>query len=348
MVSIMGARKHTRTLTWKKQELEQIKELAKKYKVVGIADIRGFQSPSFQELRKKLGGKAVIRVTRSRVAKRGLAAADMPEQFVNYCNGSIALIFTNENPFELFKLIKESATKIPARQGMVAPDDIVVKAGNTGLPPGPDLADLKAAGINAQMKGASIVIPEDVVLVKKGERISLNAAKALAKLGIKPIESRLNVLAMTEQGKVFDAELLDIDYDAFRGQLIEAHTRATNVALGLCMPTRFTVEALLIHAHRRAFLLGVECSLVNEATLPAIVSKAVAYANALKGLVKDAASKPQAKAEQSQEQAARQTSEQATPQEQKEQGSEVQDEVSEQHNEPGKDASEEQVKKEEK
>ena len=53
--------------------------------------------------------------------------------------GQSALIFTDMNPFKLFKILEDSKTPAPAKPGAIAPADIVVPRGDTGSAPGPIL-----------------------------------------------------------------------------------------------------------------------------------------------------------------------------------------------------------------
>jgi len=98
--------------------------------------------------------------------------------------------------------IKKNKGSSSAKAGMLAQDDIVIPAGDTGLPPGPALSDLKQAGLKTKIQGPTISIAEDKLVAKKGEAISAGVANALGKLNIKPIKIGLNLVACYEHGEM--------------------------------------------------------------------------------------------------------------------------------------------------
>lgn len=56
-------------LKWKQAHLSELKKLLPEYSVIGIATLEGFPAALFQTLRKKLQGKAVIKVSKTRDRK---------------------------------------------------------------------------------------------------------------------------------------------------------------------------------------------------------------------------------------------------------------------------------------
>ncbi len=280
------------TLKWKQKEAMELAELAKKHKVIAVARIERFPAALFQKIRKSLSGKAIIRVSKTRVFARALKEAGInAEKLQPFLEGSIAIIFTDMDPFELYLTIKKNKGKTAAKAGMIAEKDIVVPKGDTGLPPGPDLADLKAGGLNPQMKGSSIIIPKDVTVTKAGETVTEGVAKALAKLDIKPIEVGLNVSCALMNGELFEASVLDIDLDKTFNTLMDAHRKAFNLSVEIAFIMPENAEVLLQKAFRESKALSIEAGIINSATAPEILAKAQAQAQALKALVKPAPSK---------------------------------------------------------
>ena len=54
-----------------------------------------------------------------------------------------ALILTNENPFRIFKIIKENRAPAAAKVGQVATKDITIQKGPTPIAPGPAISTLQ-------------------------------------------------------------------------------------------------------------------------------------------------------------------------------------------------------------
>src|SRR3989344_1526594 len=132
---------HTRK--WKEAQFAELKDLVSKYTIIAVADIRMFPAALFQQIRKKLHGKAVVKVSKTKVIKKALAESGNSSLLKDYAQANCAIIFTNMNPFELFGFLKKNKGKVLAKVGAIAEEDISIPAGDTGLPPGPALSDLK-------------------------------------------------------------------------------------------------------------------------------------------------------------------------------------------------------------
>ncbi|MBI4052822.1 MAG: 50S ribosomal protein L10 [Candidatus Diapherotrites archaeon] len=275
--------------SWKKKEVEEIRKLAGQYPVIAIADLANFPASLFQILRKKLHGKAVVKVSKTKVIRRALSESKIGSKLDAHTNNSVAVIFTQMNPFELFAFVKKNKGRIGAKPGLLAPEDIVIPAGDTGLPPGPALSDLKAAGLNPRPQGATIFLPEDKVVTRKGEPVSKAVSSVLAKLDIKPIRVGLNIAAVLENGEVFTAKVLDIDTEKVFANFVDAHRKAFNLAVNAAYPTKATTELLVQKAFNDSKAVSLEANIMNSATVDLLLAKADRQAKALAALVPEEA-----------------------------------------------------------
>ncbi|MCX8195271.1 MAG: 50S ribosomal protein L10 [Candidatus Micrarchaeota archaeon] len=155
----------------KKKKVDELSQLALKYPIVSLVNLRNLPDRLLQSSRKKLRGKAEFVVAKNSVISRALEKSGKGELSA-YLDFPAAIVFTTMSPYSLFKFFKENKTKIAAKPGQIAPFDIVVPEGETDLPPGPALSELKSAGINAQIKAGKIVVAKDSVVAKKGAKIS--------------------------------------------------------------------------------------------------------------------------------------------------------------------------------
>ena len=268
---------------WKEKQLLQLQELIRQSPVIAVVDLASFPASLFAKLRKKLSGKAAFKVSKTKIIQMAFENSGEKAKLKEFVGKSCGLVFTSMNPFELFVFLKKNKGRVGAKAGKIADNDIVIPAGDTGLPPGPALSDLKAAGLEVRVQGATIAIVKDKVVTKKGEVISKPVAGTLSKLDIKPVKIGLRLVAAFEKGEIFEANVLDIDSEKTFEDLVNAHTWAFNLAFNAEYFTSETTELLLAKAFNEAKAVALEFNVYSGESMPQILAKAALEAKALKG-----------------------------------------------------------------
>ncbi len=271
---------------WKRDEVEQIKRWAKGYAVISLVDVHGIPAAQLQGIRRDLHGKAVLRMTRNTLIEHAFAElggdyADLEE----FIAGQSALIFTNENPFSLYRTLERTKTKMAAKPGEVAPQDIVVPKGPTNFKPGPVVGELQQAGIPAVIESGKVRIRDTKVVVKKGDVISKKVADVLSKLDIKPMDVGLRLQAAFYERTIFRPEMLAIDEEAYRRDITLAARQAFSLSVNAAYPTKVTAAAILGKAFSEAKALAVEAGVYEKEAMDAIIARASREAETLKGIV---------------------------------------------------------------
>ncbi len=272
---------------WKEKEVQEITELLKKYEVFAIGNLNQFPNNLLQIVRKKLHGKAVLKVSKKKIIELAIknSGRNFPE-INEYLKGSPLLIFTNENPFELYSVIKKSKGKLFANEGSVSLKDIVIPEGDTGLAPGPVLTDLKNAGLNVRPQGATIHVVKETIVAKAGEAIKAAVANVLKKLNIKALELSLPLKIAYDNKIKYTSEIMDIDTNAIAEKFSLAHSKAMNLALNSYYPTKHTTPLMIQKLARDSFAVALESNYLNKKTAPIILGKAQKIAEHLKDLLK--------------------------------------------------------------
>ncbi|MCD6523168.1 MAG: 50S ribosomal protein L10 [Candidatus Diapherotrites archaeon] len=274
---------------WKKKAVKELEELIQKYPVIAISSIKGLPASQFQEIRAKLREKAVIKVVKLNLLRIAMENSGKEEvkQLEKYLDGPIAVIFTEMDAFRLFKTLKKNRSKAAAKAGQIAPFDIIVPAGDTGLPPGPALGDLKAAGINARIDGGSIKVMKDSVVAKEGDIITPEVANALNKLGVKPFEIGLDVNAVLDAGVIFTPQVLDISEEETIQNIQNAYMNALNLSVNCAYPTHTSIPHLIAKAFKDALNLGINAVILDKRVIEELLTKAQAQASVLASHIKE-------------------------------------------------------------
>ena len=271
---------------WKFKEVEELKNIISSYPSIAIVGIENIPAPQMQKLREKIREIGVLRVSKNRLIKRALEeVGGKIKDLANSISGQTAILATKENPFKLYKFIKESRTKAPAKGGEIAQHDIEIKAGETPFKPGPIVGELQKVGIPAAIEGGKVVIKKDKVLVRAGEEISKEIAQALTRLEIYPIEIGLDLKAVYENGVIFTPGVLEIDEEKFRSELITAIRNAFLLAIDRKWATPETINYLISKAYQDALALSMSISFPTKNNIEMLLAKAHAQASSLKSIL---------------------------------------------------------------
>ncbi|PSP75086.1 50S ribosomal protein L10 [Halobacteriales archaeon QS_1_68_20] len=291
----MSAEHKTETIPqWKREEVDELVDVVERYESVGIVDVAGIPSRQLQQMRADLHGTAELRMSRNTLVRRALEEVDDGlEQLVDFVEGQVGIIGTNDNPFGLYKELEASKTPAPINAGEVAPNDIVIPEGDTGIDPGPFVGDLQGVGANARIQDASIQVLEDSTVLEQGGVVSQDLENVLNELGIEPKEVGLDLQAVYAHGVLFEPEELAIDVDAYRGDVQAAAARARNLAINSEFPTASTVPALLAKASGEVKALAVHASIEDPDVIPDLVAKADAQLKSLAAAIDDEEALPE-------------------------------------------------------
>jgi len=264
-------------VTQKAAEVEGIKKLLNEHKALGVASLQKVRAAQLQEMKKKLKDTANVHVIKNTLMRRAVAECkDKPglEKLEPQLNGPNIFLFTNLNPFKLSLLLEKGRVKTTAKAGDVAAMDVIVPAGNTGLPPGPIISQLGSVGLPTRIESGSLWVNRDTLVAKKGDAIDARLASVLSKLGIKPVEVGLILKAVYEEGLLFTDEQLHLDLEGFRKSLFEAQSNALSLTLNAGYPTADNISLLLQTARRKAFNLALNAGIPTKETIADLIGKA--------------------------------------------------------------------------
>jgi large subunit ribosomal protein L10 len=267
----------------KVESLNYVEGLAEKYDTIIVSKLFKVRAGQLMQLRKNFRKELVMVVAKNKIALIALKKAKIPnyEQFAEKLDGQNALIFTSMNPFKLYLSLEKSKVNLPARAGDVATDDIVVPAGNTGIPPGPVLSEFKEANVNTRIESGSIYVSRDSVVARPGDVISPKLAGLLSRLNLKPIKAGLSIFMATSGGLLLLQKDITIDLDQYRADLSSAVREAISLSVEAAYPTVETLPLIISKALRNATELSRESGYVTADNAESVIGFAEAQAKSL-------------------------------------------------------------------
>ncbi|KAK0583985.1 hypothetical protein LWI29_006018 [Acer saccharum] len=219
-------------------------------------------SNQLQNIRKGLRGDSVVLMGKNTLMKRSVnlhSKATGNTVFGNLLpllQGNVGLIFTKGDLKEVSEEVAKYKVGAPARVGLVAPIDVVVPPGNTGLDPS-QTSFFQVLNIPTKINKGTVEIITPVELIKKGDKVGSSEAALLAKLGIRPFSYGLVVQSVYDNGSVFSPEVLDLTEDDLLEKFANGVSMVTSLSLSISYPTLAAAPHMFINAYKNVLAVAV-------------------------------------------------------------------------------------------
>ena len=248
---------HKKISSEKKKIVGELKKLIEESNTILVASIKNLPGSQFQEIKKKLRGKAIVKVPKKNITLIAIDSLKNKEigNLKEQIKESTALLFSNLDCFELASELESIKSPSKAKAGQIAPEDIEIPEGPTDLVPGPAISELGALGIKIQIDKGKILIKEPKIIAKKGTKISQGACDIMNKLGIKPFTiGFVSIAAFDAKDKKIYLDI-KIDREGTITQIKENYRKALSFAVTIAYSSKETIGFLLAKANSHAKVL---------------------------------------------------------------------------------------------
>ncbi|OYT35041.1 50S ribosomal protein L10 [Archaeoglobales archaeon ex4484_92] len=260
---------------WKIEAVEELKTMLTSNPVVALVCFRGVPANQMQKIRREFRHFAKIKVVKNSLLERALdKAGGNYTKLKNYIEDQMAIIVCNENPFRLYRRIEGTKVPSPLKPNQISPVEVTIEEGPTPIPPGPAMGELQLAGIPVAIERGKVVVKAKTTIIKPGEVVKPEVARALNKLGIKPIKIGLDVKAIYDSGVILTPEVLSIDSEKVSREIQEAHSMALNLALNASYVTKETLPILIQKAYFDARNLAINAGIFAPEIMGDLLRKA--------------------------------------------------------------------------
>ncbi|MDD4352989.1 MAG: 50S ribosomal protein L10 [Candidatus Nanoarchaeia archaeon] len=237
---------------WKKEKVSEVIELLKKYSTIGVIDVTNLPSKQLQVIRSNIRNEVIIKDVKKSFLIRAFEQTNNKD-LIDKMQGSPVLLLTKYNAFKLNKIIEKNKSKSAIKGGQIAPFDLIIPAGETPFTPGPVIGEFGQLGVKAKIVAGKINVLNDSIVTKSGEKVSELAASMLMRLGIKPLEIGLNLIAVKEGSTIYSKADLNIDIESMLGI---AYSQAKNLALNSTLIIKEFIIDFLMKAQLDALMLN--------------------------------------------------------------------------------------------
>ena len=209
------------------------------------------------------------RLTHSLQVRRALKGfiSENPEyeRLLPFVKGNVGFVFTNADLKETRNLILDNRVAAPARPGAVAPGDVYIPAGNTGMEPG-KTSFFQALGVPTKIARGTIEITADLKLIEAGTKVGASEATLLNLLNISPFTYGMTVVQIFDQGNIFSPDVLDIDEQELVDRFLSGIKTIAAISLALNYPTIVSVSHTLVNAYKNVLAISLATEYTFEAS----------------------------------------------------------------------------------
>lgn len=175
----------------------------------------------------------------------------------DYTTGNVGFIFTNADLSKTRDVILTEKVAAPARAGAVAPADVYVPAGNTGMEPG-KTSFFQALGVPTKIARGTIEITTDLKLVEAGTKVGASEATLLNMLNISPFTYGMSISQVYDGGQTFSPSVLDIKEEQLLKALSSAIGTIATISLAANYPTLPSIMHSLVNGYKKALAVAIE------------------------------------------------------------------------------------------
>ena len=245
-------------------------------KIIGIANIMDIPTDSLQVIRKKLKGMNIdVKVIKKNLFIKALEKINdlnikkMIDIIEENKRITILLILPKEeiNPFLLNKILEENKSYRSAKEGDILEEDVIIRAGPTNLTPGPVLTELKKYNIKTKVENGKIVITEDTLVAKKGQKVDIGLVSLLQKFNITPIPVKIKLLLVYDGKTLYTYDILSIPLEEYINQLRSGFRKAISLTIKISFPTKENIKILLTKAYQNLVKLSLNTGIPTKDTI---------------------------------------------------------------------------------
>jgi len=239
---------------------DKLKGLLEEYKSIFIVQVDNVSSQQMHNIRRSLRGDAVVLMGKNTMVRRALKGfiADSPEyeRLLAHVKGNVGFIFTNDDLKKTREVILAEKVAAPAKAGAVAPLDVFIPAGNTGMEPG-KTSFFQALGVPTKIARGTIEIVSELKLVEKGAKVGASEATLLNMLNISPFTYGMKIAQVYDQGQTFAPDVLDIEESQLLKALSSAIATVTTISLAANYPTLPSIMHSLVNGYKNVLAVAI-------------------------------------------------------------------------------------------
>jgi large subunit ribosomal protein LP0 len=250
--------------TKKHEYVKNLLESLENYNKAILVECDNVGSKQFQDIRRAIRGNSLILMGKNTLIKRGLriyldnrgCRSKKWEGVIDFLVGNVGLVFTEGDIASVYSDILKFKVGDSARAGIIAPCDVFVPAGSTGMEPSATTF-FQALNIPTKINKGIVEIVTGMTVIKMGDRVGSSEATLLNKLGIKPFSYGLRAIKVFDQGLIYNPNVLDLTDEDFEHAVMSSLREITAFSLLTSAPNLASIPYLVIEGYKNIIAVAL-------------------------------------------------------------------------------------------
>jgi large subunit ribosomal protein LP0 len=235
-------------------------ELLDKYPKLIIVGCDNVGSFHMQTIRKSLRGKATLLMGKNTMIRKAIKSHlnqnPQLEALIPHLKGNIGFVFTNEDLNDIKQHLLKEKVAAPAKAGAIAPCDVTIPAGPTGLDPS-QTSFMQALNIATKINKGQVEIINPVNIIKKDQKVGQSEAALLQKLNINPFSYGLIPIQVYDSGFCFHPDILDIKDEDILSKFLFGVQNLAALSLASNVPTLAALPHYIGNAYQNLLAISI-------------------------------------------------------------------------------------------
>jgi len=236
-------------------------KLLDEYPKILIVSADNVGSNQMQKIRTALrASKSVILMGKNTMIRKAIRGhiQNNPalEELLTHVKGNIGFVFVKDDLAAARKILLDNKVSAPAKTGSIAPCDVTVPAGNTGMEP-TQTSFLQALNIPSKINKGQIEITIDILLIREGTKVGSSESTLLQKLNIRPFQYGLILKMVYDNGSMYEPKFLDVRDEDVIAKFRSGVTNIACVSLATGIPTIASLPHSLLRGYKNLLSIAV-------------------------------------------------------------------------------------------
>lgn len=182
------------------------------------------------------------------------------DKIANLLKGKLGLIFSDAPVYELKPLIESNKKPAAAKVGMVAPIDVTIPPGPTGLDPS-QISFFHALNMSTKIQKGQIEISKDFKVCTAGKKVENSQAVLLQKLNIKPFAYGMEILYVWDNGTLLTPEIFNMNPNEILDKFRNHASKIASISLAIGQPNALSVPHMVVNSFKNIAAIALQAGL---------------------------------------------------------------------------------------